>query len=87
MVREARFSKDDAGGYDLPNSRDPFDEWDDAILDGFATAEEAAESTEKSQRRRKIEDKRRPDEDAPHPNPDAAAWPVDPNHQDQEQPE
>lgn len=87
MVREARFSKDDAGGYELPTSPDPFDECDDAVLDGFATAEEGIESTEKRKRRRKTEEKRRPDDDAPHPNPDATAWPVDRDHQDQEQPE
>ena len=48
MVREARFSKDDAGGFDIPEARDSFDDLDDMILDGFSSSK-----GNKSRKRRK----------------------------------
>ena len=51
MVREARFSKDDAGGFEIPEARDSFSDLDDAILDDFSLPR----SGKSTGRRRKTE--------------------------------
>ncbi len=74
MVREARFSKDDAGGFDIPDARDSFDDVDDAILDGFSSS-----TVNKSRKRRKLRrgktETAPPGERTDQSPPAAADWP------------
>ena len=75
MVRDARFSKNDAGGFDIPDARDSFDDFDDAILDGFSSPKD-----NKSRKRRKLRDRKTktaPPGERTEQRPSASAdWPA-----------